>query len=400
MYYLKLVKQSRSFLGVFLMVILFSSSLYSAAPVIDPADDQQYLGVAENILFWTPHEQVAGYRNIEKIRWSRRVKAGKTVLELPENKQDLSELLISAKHKNLSLNEYLTHGDVAGLLVLKEGEVVVEYYGLGNTRDSRWTSFSVAKSVTSLLVGAAIQDGYINSTEEKIAQYLPRLDGSAYSNVTIRNAMQMSSGVEWNENYNDPESDVASVSWETLSLIKKLGGQSRVAEPGAAFNYNTAETNMVGTLLRSAIGNNLATYLSEKIWKPFGMEADAYWSLTEKGGGEFGGCCLSATLRDYGRIGLFVLANGQLLYGTSILPESWIEESTSPSQAYPSYGYFWWLLPNGDFRASGIFGQAIYINPKENIVIALHSARARATHPEDSSLQQAMFNAIAAALRD
>jgi CubicO group peptidase (beta-lactamase class C family) len=210
----------------------------------------------------------------------------------------------------------------------------------------------------------------------------------------------MSSGVAWNEDYADPESDLNSASWDTLGLYEYLRHKPRVSEPGVVFNYNTAETNLVGTLLRSAIGNNLSTYLSEKIWRPFGMESDANWLLNEPGGGESGGCCISATLRDYGRIGLFALSNGQLEDGTRVLPDDWMSDSTAPSRGNGGYGYLWWLLEDGIYRASGIFGQGIYINPGKNVVIALHSARPVASRRTDWDLQLAFFDALVKAVQE
>ena len=204
----------------------------------------------------------------------------------------------------------------------------------------------------------------------------------------------MASGVQWNEDYADPESDVSQAAWETIALYEYLRDKPRESKPGQVFNYNTAETNLAGTLLRSAIGNNLATYLSDKIWQPFGMESDAYWMLTEPGGGEFGGCCISATLRDYGRIGMFALNNGRLPDGTQVFPDNWMEESTTPSKGFEGYGYFWWLPREGEFAARGIFGQGIGINPKENVVIALHSARSVAFAPYDVGLQDALYVAL------
>jgi CubicO group peptidase (beta-lactamase class C family) len=140
-------------------------------------------------------------------------------------------------------------------------------------------------------------------------------------------------------------------------------------------------------------------YLEQKIWQPFGMADDAYWNLTESGGGEFGGCCINATLRDYARLGLFALNNGRLADGTPVLPKDWMAESTQPSQGAPYYGYLWWLREGGVFQASGIFGQAIYIDPSSNLVIALHSARPDATKAEDRALQAALFQTIAKELR-
>lgn len=172
----------------------------------------------------------------------------------------------------------------------------------------------------------------------------------------------------------------------------------RFAPAGDVFNYNTAETNLVGTLLRSAIGNNLSTYLSEKIWQPFGMEFSASWNLSEAGGGEFGGSSLNATLRNYARIGLFALNNGKLRDGTQVSPEGWMAESTAPSQGLASYGYLWWLMGNGSYAASGIFGQAIHIDPLHNVVIAQHGAREAASLPGDWALQTAFFHVLVAEL--
>ena len=384
------------FLCIFLAALSCAvGSLYAQAPYIDPANDTNNLGSPNKILFWTPEQQVSGYRNINKIFPTRTIVADGAVLELPEARVDLDQVKIQTKNRSMTLDEYFVQQSVAGLLVLKDGKIAYERYGLGNTRESRWISFSVTKSVVSMLVGAAIRDGYIESVDEMVSDYLPRLKGSPYDESTIRNILQMASGVAWNENYADPASDVNSASWQTVALYDYLGRKPRDSAPGKAFNYNTAETNLVGTLLRSAIGNNLSTYLEEKIWRPFGMEADAVWTLTEPGGGEFGGCCINATLRDYGRLGLFALNEGRLPDGTAVLPDGWMTESTTPSAAYPGYGYLWWLGNAGSYQASGIFGQGICMHPEQNVVIALQSARAVASEDEDWALQDALCDAVA-----
>lgn len=370
------------------------------APYIDPADDHKHFGSPDNVLFWTPEQQVAGYRNSDKIFWTRTIRAGDSVYPLPYAKLDLSDVEIKLDDTIMTVNEYFTRQDVAGLLVIMDGKILYERYGLGNTEDSRWVAYSVAKSVVSMLIGAAIQDGYIASVDEKVTRYLPRLKGSSYDQSSIANLLQMASGVQWNEDYADPKSDVNTASWETIDLYEFLRDKPRHAEPGETFNYNTAETNVVGTLLRSAVGNNLSTYLSEKIWQPFGMESDASWNLTESGGGEFGGCCINATLRDYGRIGLFALADGRLADGTEVLPRKWMQESTTPSKSYDGYGYFWWLYGQGTFAALGVFGQTIYIDRNEDLVIAIHSARPVADDDLDWAWDEALFEAIAEAIRD
>jgi len=382
--------------------VLLSACVISCAIAPPPtlSDDEKNFGSPEDILFWTPSQQIAGYRNNEKIAPTRVIRAGDSVYALPVERVELDDVSFSSDETDYTIDEYFASTKIAGLLVIKNGKIVYERYGLGNTKDTSWISFSVAKSVTSLLVGAAIRDGYIKSVDEKVTDYLPRLKDSSYDEVSIRNILQMSSGVEWNEDYEDRNSDINRVEWDTLGLYEYLRAKPRDAAPGEVFNYNTAETNLVGTLLRSAIGNNLSTYLSEKIWVPFGMEADAYWGLVEPGGGEFGGCCISATLRDYGRIGLFVLNGGKLADGTEVLAEGWMRESTTPSRGSPDYGYQWWLEGDGVFGGYGVFGQRIYVDPKEGVVIAQHSAWPHADHDSDWLLQNAMYEGIVAALRE
>jgi CubicO group peptidase (beta-lactamase class C family) len=305
---------------------------WSEAPYIDPADDEKYFGPPEAELFWTLEQKVAGFRNMDKITWTRVIPAGGDVFPLPTDLRDLGAFEINTDDASMTVDEYVRKQNVAGLIVVKNGTVVYERYELGNTRESRWLSYSVAKSVTSLLVGAAIKDGYIRSVDEPVTDYLPRLKNSSYDASTIRNVLQMSSGVEWNEDYADREADINQVTWPTLAMYEYLRNKPRTHEAGKVFNYNTSETNLIGTMLRSAVGNNLSTYLSEKIWKPFGMESDAYWCLVEEGGGEFGGSSINATLRDYARLGLFALRNGELRDGSKVLPANWMTESTRGSK--------------------------------------------------------------------
>jgi CubicO group peptidase (beta-lactamase class C family) len=385
-----------------LLLTIFTACAKAQDLYIDPADDEKYFGAPEDLLTWTPEQQIAGYRNIEKIGPARLVPASTAPLSLPRDERDLGTIQIDGEFEeepfSLTVDEFFERQRVAGLLVIRNGAIIHERYGLGNTESSRWVSFSVTKSVVSLLYGAAIRDGYIANVDEKVSDYLPRLQGSSYDQASIKTLLQMASGVTWNEDYSDPESDISTATWETLALYEFLAGKPRAAPPGEVFNYNTAETNLSGNLLRAAIGNNLSVYLHQKIWQPFGMEADAWWPLTEEGGGEFGGCCLAATLRDYGRIGLFALAQGHLSDGTQVLREGWIEESITPSEGADFYGYYWWLSDEDAYRAAGIFGQAIYVNPVNNVVIALQSALETASNQKDWAIQAAMLQAVNAAL--
>ena len=154
----------------------------------------------------------------------------------------------------------------------------------------------------------------------------------------------MSSGIAWNEDYTDPESDVnIAGALNSLALYQYLNALDTAASPGTKFNYNTGETNLLGGIVRAAIGNNLSSYIEQKIWKPFGMESDAYWGIDSDFEQELGGCCINATLRDYARIGIFAMDRGVLNNGTNVLPTDWMKDSTTPSPNYPYYGYQWWL---------------------------------------------------------
>ena len=386
----------RSFgLATLVLVSAWALIAHADAPYMDPADDEANFGPPGEDLFWTTAQKVAGFRNLEKLAWTRTIEAGGAAFPLPVKKIDLSDFQFNYEETVITLEDYIRQQNVAGLLIIKDGYIVYERYELGNTAESRWLSWSVAKSVTSLLVGAAIKDGYIESVDEKVSDYLPRLKNSSYDDVMIRHLMQMASGVEWNEDYADPEADINTIEWDTLSVYEQLRDKPRAADPGTLFNYNSAEINLVGTLLRSAIGNNLSTYLTEKIWRPFGMESIAFWELSEPGGGEFGGSSISATLRDYGRIGLFAMNNGKLPDGTQVLPDGWIAESTTPSPGYEYYGYLWWLRGEGAFAASGIFGQGIHIDPAHKLVIAQHGALEVASQRSDWAPRLAFFRAIA-----
>jgi len=351
-------------------------------------------------LFWTQEERIVGFRNFDTIYRTRPIDNGTDFLALVSDPIDFSDLTYDATGDTHTLDHYLETFFVAGLLVVRGEKILLERYRLGHDETSRWVSYSIAKSVTSLLVGAALKDGYIDSLDEAVTDYLPRLKGSAYDRATIRDVLHMASGVTWNESYTDPDSDVARAAGTNgIALFDYLRDLNASAEPGAVFNYNTGETNMAGAVLRAAIGNNLSTYLEHKIWGPFGMEADANWLLHEPGGGELGGCCINATLRDYARIGIFAMNGGVLRDGTRVLPEGWMAESTTPSDGYDGYGYLWWLAGDGIFAGIGIFGQYLWMNPSANIVIVTHSAWPHATNPEYSRHRAALVAALAEAVR-
>ena len=339
-----------------------------------------------SMLLWTPEQQVKWYRAIETVYPVATVAKGDHVKPLPKAAREIAPAVV-LNGKTLTLADYMAAYRVSGVLVLHDGQIVLERYGLGRQPDDRWTSMSVAKSVTSLLAGAAIQDGKLALTDP-VERHIPELKGSAYEGVTVRQLLMMSSGVRWVETYTDPKSDIQTMgrlaATDDNAVIDYLKTLPRVHPPGSTFHYNTAETHLAGFLIARAVGKPLSAYLSEKIWAPYGMERDAVWMIDAKGR-ETAGCCLSMTLRDYARLGQFTLDNG-VANNTQVLPPTWIAESTrvqipNGQPAPNGYGYFWWIGPRA-YEASGINGQSILVYPKDHIVIAINSAWPHPDAPE------------------
>jgi CubicO group peptidase (beta-lactamase class C family) len=350
-------------------------------------------------LFWTPAQQSIGYRNIEKIFPTRTVKSGPNVFPLPNHPLNAG-VKYQFQGSKWNTAKFMNANNVAGLLVIKRGKIALERYRLGETPRDRWTSFSVGKSVTSTLIGAAIKDGYIKGLDSPVTDYLPGLKGSAYEGVTIRNLLTMTSGAKWNEDYSDPKSDVNQFALSAPGpdgenpIVAYMAKLPREAPPGVKWVYKTGESDLIGVLLARATHKHLADYLSEKIWLKFGMQSDAVWML-DRSGEELGGCCISMTLRDYGRFGLFFMRGGTI-DGASILPDGWVGESTR--QHVPGYGFQWWVHDNGTYEAVGIFGQAIFIDPAEDLIIVTSSAWPQADEDKNYAISKAYFSAVTAAL--
>ena len=323
-----------------------------------------------DLLFWTEPQRDAAFRALDRLpilAKSHVVPASGTPSPLPTG----APLKLSS-----DLDAYLAGQRSAALLVVHDGKLRLERYGLGFDESGRWTSFSVAKSFTSTLVGAALKDGFIKSLDDKVSLYIPELKGSAYEEVSVQQLLTMTSGVKWNEDYDDPNSDVAKFNnhkpeagGEALvSYMRKL---PRDVPAGTRWLYSTGETNLVGTLVQRATQKPLATYLAEKVWGPAGMEQQATWLLS-KTGQEIGGCCVQASPRDYAHMGQFIL-NGAKVNGQSIVPEDWLAQATTKRADIGTpgrgYGYQWWTNDDGSFTARGIFGQGIFIDPQRKLVI-------------------------------
>ncbi|NWC98263.1 beta-lactamase family protein [Pseudomonas sp. P7779] len=340
-------------------------------------------------------DAVSTFRNIDRLFPVRTIKAGGHPFPLPHSSQPLGPVAFDYEGKRYSLDDYVALNRVTGLLVIKNGQVVTERYEKGNTPDTRWMSMSVAKSITSTLVGAALQDGSIKSLDDKVTQYLPALAGSGYDQATVRQVLAMRSGVKWSEKYADPTSDrrmMLKLQTEQVpgSALKFMASLPSAAPPGTRTNYSTGETQVLGQLVSAATGKPLAQYLSEKIWAPYGMQTDANWWLDGPNGNEVGGSGISATLEDYGRFGQFVLSGGKA-GDKQVLPQGWMSFASATTGTDPAYGDFasmWWpawtAASKADkaFTAAGIFGQFVYINPTQNVVIVVWQAQTKATDGE------------------
>ncbi|WP_374658149.1 serine hydrolase domain-containing protein [Inhella sp.] len=335
-----------------------------------------------DLLFWSQPQRDAAFRALDRLpilAKSNRVPASTSPSPLPAG---------APLKLPIDVDAYMAAQRSAALLVVHDGQLRLERYGLDFDGAGRWTSFSMAKSITSTLVGAAVKDGFIKSLDDKVSIYIPDLKGSAYDEVSVRQLLTMTSGVQWNEDYQDPKSDVAQFNKHKAedgmeALVSYMRKLPRAAPAGSRWNYSTGETNLVGTLVQQATKKSLASYLGEKVWGPAGMEQQATWLLS-KTGQEIGGCCVQAASRDYARLGLFILA-GTPGNGSSIVPEGWWAEATTRRTeiGHPGrgYGYQWWTLDDGSFMARGIFGQALFIDPQRQLVIVSNASWTGARDP-------------------
>jgi CubicO group peptidase (beta-lactamase class C family) len=330
---------------------------------------------------------------------------------LPPALTKLKEIQFNSEGKVYDLFDYLAYNRVAGLLVLKDGKVAFEDYELGTGPETRWPSFSIAKSFSSTLVGAALHQGLITSLDDPLTRYVPQLKGGAYEGVSIRNVLQMASGVKWDETYTDPKSDrrkllELQLAQKPGAILSYMNALPRAGAPGSIWNYSTGESFLVGALIEGATHEALATYLSETLWSRLGMEQEATWWVESPGGMGLAGSGLGATLRDYGRFGLFVQQDG-VLDGQRIVPEGWFREAGAAhviGGKLVDYGYLWWPIPAGDpihqgaYQGVGIFGQHLYINPSEKLVIVVLSARPKPNSSAHILNDASFFAAVARSL--
>ncbi len=369
------------------ITLLFSASAFVYGGTISGDTSDTGLGSdAEKTLSMFSGDLYDNFRNFRRYGETSVIATGE-VIPIPHRQQEL-EFSAQLLGQKTNLIGFIKFSNTSAFLVLKDGEIIFEQYFHGDSAESRHMSFSVAKSFVSALVGVALAEGKIDSIDDPIQKYLPELDSSTFDGVTIKHILQMASGLKFNEDYTDPNSDINKMvsAVQTMSYLQYINTLEREHQPGTYNHYASVNPQLLGILLIRVTGKSLTDYSAEKLWKPLGMEKSGYWRLDGQGlelamGG------LAATARDYARLGLLYLNKGRV-GDRQVIPESWVNDSVIPNEPHLmpgknpkssstfGYQYQWWMPPkyDGDFLARGIWGQNIYVHPRNRVVIIKLSA--------------------------
>jgi CubicO group peptidase (beta-lactamase class C family) len=282
-------------------------------------------------------------------------------------------------------------------LIIKNDSIMHEQYWDGFNEDSYSNSFSMSKTIVSILIGAAIDEGKIKSVDQPIGDFLPEYKEGKGAAIKIKHLLTMSSGINFDENYINPFSYPA-VAYYGNDINEILQHYKAVAEPGKIFKYLGGNTQLLCSILEKATGKTLSDYASEKLWIPIGAKNIAYWSLDHQNGTEKASCCFNSNARDFARIGKLYLDSGKW-NGKQLIPLDYVLNSIQPADLIDEsgkknekYGYQWWLIPgykgHDIFYARGILGQYIFCIPdKKMLVIRLGHKREKQIpgqdHPAD-----------------
>ena len=342
------------------------------------AKPHHHLPRGEEFLFLPPWVQPFAYRNVDRLFAHRVIRRGERARPLAYGKAIAPRLRVG--DRELDVGAFMDRNALVGILALHRGKVVLERYALGLREHDRWSTMSTVKSMTAVLVGAALHDGSLDSIDAPLTRFLPTLAGSAYEGVTLRHLLTMSSGTRWTEDYADPLSDVNRYSKSLADrvpggVLALMASLPRAHAPGTTFLYNSGDTYLLGAALTRAVGMPLADYMSRRIWQPAGMEVDAFYTVESEGGQEIGGSRAGMALRDFGRFAQVVLDDG-VIDGQRLLPEGWIDAMATPAFALAAptvvdithYGFSWWL-GDGVMSALGHAGQRIDIFRKEQLAV-------------------------------
>jgi CubicO group peptidase (beta-lactamase class C family) len=296
-----------------------------------------------------------------------------------------------------SIDDYLGRNPTTGLLIARDDTILYEHYQYARTDRDRFLSQSMAKTITAMLIGIAVSENKIRSIDDPVLAYVPALANTEYGKTPLRDLLHMSSGVAFRENY-DGQDDIARLSRDLFGGAGKdpvasvAQFNTRIAPPGTTWHYASAETEILGLVLRAVTGEPVANYLHDRLWQAIGTEADASWSM-DGTGQEITFCCFNATLRDYARLGR-LLAHDGAWEGRQLIPRQWLLDATTvqpadtylaPGKATPyfGYGYQVWILPGErrSFALLGIRGQMILIDPASKLVMVHTAVRGKPAEP-------------------
>jgi CubicO group peptidase (beta-lactamase class C family) len=347
---------------------------------IEPPSD---VPVAVQMLRWQMLDNTVSslmFRSMDTLFTTRTVARSGAVWDLPRSDHAL-DFDYQWNGSMLPAADFLERTYTNALLVMKDGRIVSEIYRNHTDASSRFIAWSMTKSITSVLIGCALADGSIDSLDTPISDYLPELRGGGYEGVTIRQVMQMRSGVDYEERYDfgNPgraaSNHIAALVRNTARFVDVARTLPRIHPPGEFFQYKTIDTAVLGWLVERATGGSVAAYTESCVWEPLGAEADGFYIMDGAPGvgREFSGAGFNATARDFARFGQMVL-DGGVANGKRIVSEDWIAQSTRPTAAEDSgrggYGLQWWTMGGSDaFSAIGLQGQYIYIDPATRTVI-------------------------------
>ena len=385
-------------------ILLTCAALVALASPTGAAPDEELLGKAAGYpigsranWFYDETVRVGSFSHVDQILpYYATLAKSAAPLRLPTAER-AQLVTYRFQNENCSIDDFLAHQRVTGLLLIKDGEILAERYQYDRKPDNRFISHSMAKSIVSLAVGMAVADGKIASLDDTIATYVPALSGNAYGETSIRNTLRMSSGVRFLETYSGDD-DIAKfgrirVTQDSVTALRAF--TEREAEQGTRFHYASSETVALTLLVRAVTGVSLSEYLTNRLWQPMGAEADATWTRT-RDGSEAGSGNFNAVLRDYGRLGI-LLANDGALSGRQIVPKDYLLEATdwhrqpaafTPRRATPyfGYGYQFWLFPGEKrrFALLGVYGQSIFVDPELKLVLVVTAAAKNANVTRES----------------
>lgn len=363
-----LSKILKIFLGLVVVLVMAGTAIY-------------FFRYKPMLELFEPSVKTENFRHMEEIFPFNTIEAPSEAYMIPIKSTDASFDLESQGFKK-SLETLLGDFSTTSFLVIRNDSILYEQYFTGADESDLFTSFSLSKSITSLLIGIALDEGKIGSVEDPVDQYIPSLTGTGYEGVTIRNILQMASGIKFSEDYDDPDSDINQVMFNAYvdfaHLEDWITGFENEVPQGEKHHYQSINTEILAVILKNVYGQSMSDILSDKIWKPMGAESSANWN-TDEYGMEIAFGFLNATLRDYAKIGLLMLHKGEF-NGNQIVSEAWVNESTNirPGEPRPAIGngngyqFHWWIPQGndeGEFMASGYMGQVIYVNPVRNVVI-------------------------------